>query len=452
MADTSPVERQALRKAARRLAPLVLLLYTAGYLDRVNLGTAALTMNADLGISTAAFGFATGIFSAGYIALQIPGNLALNRLGPQRWLGLLTIAWGVVAMLTSLVQGERSLVVVRIALGAVEAGLLPGMFMYLTIWFPPRMRGRITAVVCLPFYAILGTPLSAYIVQYADGMSGLAGWRWMFLLEGAPTILIGLLLLRFLTDSPATATWLSAEEKAALLRITAAQQTDEKPRTGLRDILERLRDLRLVTLSMAVGLLWVGFAAITSFLPLIIAGFAEHTHTRLSLVQTGLLSGLVYVPAALVALVWVSSSDRRDERVKHVVGGTLLAAAGTVLAVNASNLWVTLLGTVLLTSGIYAALFLIWQIPVVHLRGPVALSVGIAMTTTLGNVGSFLAPYIVGWLRDSTGNFDSGLYFIAASLVACAVVTVAGNRIRATPAPAHPPATPRGDIEETLAH
>ncbi|GGY79105.1 MFS transporter [Streptomyces olivaceoviridis] len=442
MTDTSQVERRALRKAARRLAPLVLLLYTAGYLDRVNLGTAALTMNADLGISTAAFGFATGIFSAGYIALQIPGNLALNKLGPQRWLGLLTIAWGVVAMLTSLVQGERSLVVVRIALGAVEAGLLPGMFMYLTIWFPPRMRGRITAIVCLPFYAILGTPLSAYIIQYADGMGGLAGWRWMFLLEGAPTIVIGLFLLRFLTDSPATADWLSAEEKAALLRVTAAQQTeertDEKPTTGVRDILERLRDLRLVTLSMAVGLLWVGFAAITAFLPLIVAGFAEHTHTRLSLVQTGLLSGLVYVPAALVALAWVSSSDRRDERVKHVVWGALLAAAGTVLAVNAPNLWLTLLGTVLLTSGIYAALFLVWQIPVAHLRGPVALSVGIAMTTTLGNVGSFLAPYIVGWLRDSTGNFDSGLYFIAVSLVACAVVTVAGNRIRANPAHSRP--------------
>ncbi|MET9010233.1 MFS transporter [Streptomyces olivaceoviridis] len=442
MTDTSPVERRALRKAARRLAPLVLLLYTAGYLDRVNLGTAALTMNADLGISTAAFGFATGIFSAGYIALQIPSNLALNKLGPQRWLGLLTIAWGVVAMLTSLVQGERSLVIVRIALGAVEAGLLPGMFMYLTIWFPPRMRGRITAIVCLPFYAILGTPLSAYIIQYADGMGGLAGWRWMFLLEGAPTIVIGLFLLRFLTDSPATAGWLSAEEKAALLRVTAAQQSGErageKPTTGARDILERLRDLRLVTLSMAVGLLWVGFAAITAFLPLIVAGFAEHTHTRLSLVQTGLLSGLVYVPAALVALAWVSSSDRRDERVKHVVWGALLAAAGTVLAVNAPNLWLTLLGTVLLTSGIYAALFLVWQIPVAHLSGPVALSVGIAMTTTLGNVGSFLAPYIVGWLRDSTGNFDSGLYFIAVSLVACAVVTVAGNRIRVNPAHSRP--------------
>ncbi|MGW3461026.1 MFS transporter, partial [Streptomyces olivaceoviridis] len=224
--------------------------------------------------------------------------------------------------------------------------------------------------------------------------------------------------------------------------VTAPQQTegrtDEKPTTGARDILERLRDLRLVTLSMAVGLLWVGFAAITAFLPLIVAGFAEHTHTRLSLVQTGLLSGLVYVPAALVALAWVSSSDRRDERVKHVVWGALLAAAGTVLAVNAPNLWLTLFGTVLLTSGIYAALFLVWQIPVAHLSGPVALSVGIAMTTTLGNVGSFLAPYIVGWLRDSTGNFDSGLYFIAVSLVACAVVTVVGNRIRVNPAHSRP--------------
>ncbi|MFF0223478.1 MFS transporter [Streptomyces sp. NPDC004629] len=452
MTDTSPVERRALRKAAARLVPLVLLLYTAGYLDRVNLGTAALTMNADLGISAAAFGFATGIFSAGYIALQIPGNLALNRLGPRRWLGLLTISWGVVAMLTSLVEGEKSLVVVRIALGAVEAGLLPGMFMYLTIWFPPRMRGRITALVCLPFYAILGTPLSAYIIQYADGMAGVAGWRWMFLLEGAPTIVIGLVLLRFLTDSPAKAAWLSDEEKEALLRITMAERTDEKPRIGARDVLDRLRDLRLVTLSVAVSLLWVGFAAITSFLPLIVAGFAEHTHTKLSLVQTGLLSGLVYVPATFVALAWVASSDRRNERVKHVAWGALLAAAGTVLAVNASGLWVTLLGTVLLTSGIYAALFLVWQIPVGHLRGPVALSVGIAMTTMLGNVGSFMAPYVVGWLRDSTGNFDSGLYFIAVSLVACAAVTVAGNRIRAHPAHSDTPTTHPGDLEETLAH
>ncbi|MGI5228785.1 MFS transporter [Actinoallomurus sp. CA-142502] len=452
MTDASLVERQALRKAARRLAPLVLLLYTAGYVDRVNLGTAALTMNSDLGISAAAFGFATGIFSAGYIALQIPSNLALNRLGPRRWLGLLTISWGVVAMLTSLVQGEKSLVVVRITLGAVEAGLLPGIFMYLTIWFPQRMRGRITALVCLPFYAILGTPLSAYIMQYADGAAGVAGWRWMFLLEGAPTIVIGLVLLRFLTDSPASATWLSDTEKAALLRLTTAEKTGNKPRIGARDILDRLRDLRLIILSVAVSLLWVGFAAITSFLPLIVSGFSEHTHTKLSLVQTGLLSGLVYVPATFVALAWVASSDRRNERVNHVAWGALLAAAGTVLTVNAPNLWVTLLGTVLLTSGIYAALFLVWQIPVGHLTGPVAMSVGIAMTTMLGNIGSFMAPYIVGWLRDSTGNFDSGLYFIAVSLVACAAVTVAGNRLRARPAPSHPSATHRGDIEEPLTH
>ncbi|MFG3020720.1 MFS transporter [Streptomyces sp. NPDC048254] len=431
MTDASLVERQAIRKAAIRLGPLVLLLYTAGYLDRVNLGTAALTMNSDLGISTAAFGFATGIFSAGYIALQIPSNLALNKLGPRRWLGFLTMSWGVVAMLTSLIQGESSLVAIRIALGAVEAGLLPGMFMYLTIWFPPRMRGRITAVVCLPFYAILGTPLSAIIMQYANGLMGLAGWRWMFLLEGAPTIIIGLVLLRFLTDSPATAAWLSEEERAALVRVTSTGEAVEKPKIRARDIFDRLRDLRLVTLSLGVSLLWVGFAAITSFLPLIIAGFAEHAHTKLSVVQTGLLSGLVYIPATLVAMAWVSSSDRRNERVWHVAWGALLAAAGTVLAVNAPNLWLTLLGTLLLTSGIYAALFLVWQIPIGHLSGPVAMSVGIAMTTMLGNIGSFMAPYIVGWLRDATGNFDSGLYFIAASLVACAVVTVAGNRIRA---------------------
>ncbi|MEU0803546.1 MFS transporter [Streptomyces sp. NPDC005970] len=453
MKDSSVIERQAVRKAAKRLAPLILLLYTAGYLDRVNLGTAALTMNSDLGISSASFGFATGIFSAGYIALQIPSNLALNRLGPRRWLGLLTMSWGIVAMLTSLVQGETSLIVVRIVLGAVEAGMLPGMFMYLTIWFPPRMRGRITALVCLPFYAILGTPLSAFIMQYADGLADLAGWRWMFLLEGAPTVVIGLVLLKFLTDSPATATWLSEEERAALLRVTSAEKSTEKPKIRARDILHHVRDARLVTLALGVSLLWVGFVAITSFLPLIVAGFAEHAGSKLSLIQTGLLSGFVYVPATLVALVWVSSSDRRNERVWHVASGALLAAVGTVVAVTTSGLWPTLLGTILLTSGIYAALFLIWQIPVAHLSGPVAMSVGIALTTMLGNVGSFMAPYIVGWLRDATGNFDTGLYFIAVSLIACAVVTVAGNRIRPRPSDhGRSTATHHDGAEEIAAH
>ncbi|MFG2585131.1 MFS transporter [Streptomyces malaysiensis] len=452
MSDSSLAERQAVRKALRRLGPLVLLLYTAGYLDRVNLGTAALTMNADLGISASAFGFATGIFSAGYIALQVPSNLALNRLGPRRWLGLLTICWGVVAVLTSLVQGESSLIAIRVALGAVEAGMLPGMLMYLTIWFPPRMRGRVTALVCLPFYAILGTPLSAAIIQYANGVLGVAGWRWMFLLEGAPTIIIGLVLLRFLTDSPATATWLTEPERAALLEVTAAETAVEKQKIRFNDVLQRLRDLRLITLSAGVSLLWVGFAAITAFLPLIIAGFAQQAHTKLNVVQTGLLSGAVYIPATLVAIFWVSSSDRRNERVWHVAWGALLAAAGTVLAANATDLWLTLLGTVLLTSGIYAALFLMWQIPVGHLRGPVALSVGIALTTMLGNIGSFLAPYIVGWLRDATGNYNSGLYFIAASLIGCAVVTVAGNRIRPRTTTSRTPTPHHGDVEEVTTH
>ncbi|KUL44917.1 MFS transporter [Streptomyces violaceusniger] len=452
MSDISPAERRAVSKALRRLGPLVLLLYTAGYLDRVNLGTAALTMNADLGISISAFGFATGIFSAGYIALQVPGNLALNRLGPRRWLGLLTVSWGVVAVSSSLIQGEGSLIATRIALGAVEAGMLPGMLMYLTIWFPPRMRGRVTAVVCLPFYAILGTPLSAAIIQYAHGMLGVAGWRWMFVLEGVPTIILGLVLLRFLTDSPATAAWLTEAEREALLRVTTAETSTQKPKIRFSDVLQRLRDLRLVTLSVGVSLLWVGFVAITSFLPLIITGFAQQAHTKLSLLQTGLLSGAVYVPATLVALIWVSSSDRRNERVWHVACGALLAATGTVLAANTSGLWLTLLGTVLLTSGIYAALFLMWQIPVGHLRGPVAMSVGIALTTMLGNIGSFLAPYIVGWLRDATGNYNSGLYFIAASLIGCAVVTVAGNRIRTSSAalPSFP--SHRGDVEEVTTH
>ncbi|MGO4421659.1 MFS transporter, partial [Streptomyces sp. MCAF7] len=192
--------------------------------------------------------------------------------------------------------------------------------------------------------------------------------------------------------------------------------------------------------------------AITSFLPLIITGFAEQAHTKLSVLQTGLLSGSVYIPATLVALIWVSSSDRRNERVWHVACGALLAAGGTVLAANTTGLWLTLLGTVLLTSGIYAALFLMWQIPVGHLHGPVAMSVGIALTTMLGNVGSFLAPYIVGWLRDTTGNYNSGLYFIAASLIGCAVVTVAGNRIRAKTATSHTPARHHDDLEEATSH
>ncbi|MTD54627.1 MFS transporter [Amycolatopsis sp. RM579] len=405
-------------------------MYTTAFLDRVNLGTAALTMNSDLGLSAAAFGLATGIFSAGYIVLQIPSNMALYRIGPRRWLGLLMFCWGAVATCTGFVQGEGSLITVRVLLGAAESGFLPGMLLYLTYWFAPARRGLISVIASLPLYAVIGTPLSAVIMQGTDGLGGLAGWRWMFIFEGLPSVLIGLLVLGWLIDRPERARWLTAEERAAL-RTEVPAPTEDRPRIRLADLTARLRDVRLLTFTVATGLLWVGFSALTAFLPLIIKGFAESYHTKLSLVQTGLITALVYLPAIAAALYWARHSDRHAERVWHSAAGALLAAVGVFVAINGHGLIVTLIGTVLLTAGIYASLSLMWQLPIGHLKPGPAVAVGIAFTTTLGNLGSFASPYVIGWLRDSSGNFDSGLYFVAAALFACAALTVLANRIRA---------------------
>ncbi|WP_413810765.1 MFS transporter [Streptomyces sp. OE57] len=454
-ASDEALRRRALRKVTWRLVPLVLLMYTAAFLDRVNMGTAALTMNADLGLTGAAFGFATGIFSAGYIALQIPSNLALHRFGPRRWLALLMVCWGAIATCTGFIQGEGSLIIARILLGAAESGFLPGMLLYLTFWFAPSRRGMISVLASLPLYGIIGTPLSAIILQHTHNLWGLAGWRWMFILEGIPSILIGLMVLAWLTDSPAQARWLTDEERAAVQEaVGTVPTTSERTRIKLADLTERLRDARLLTFAVAVGFLWVGFAALTAFLPLIIAGFADRFNTHLSLVQTGLLASVVYVPAVAVALLWARSSDRRGERVVHSAAGALLSALGTVIAINSDSLPVTLLGTIMLAAGIYASLNLMWQLPIGHLVSGVAMAVGIAFTTTLGNLASFASPYIVGWLRDTSGNYDSGLYFVAAALVACAVLTLLANRVP----PPRSAAAPATDLVEatptpsTLSH
>ncbi|MGZ0199445.1 MFS transporter [Streptomyces sp. RM1] len=432
-APAEAVRRRALRKVTWRLIPLVLLMYTAAFLDRVNMGTAALTMNTDLGLSGSAFGFATGIFSAGYIALQIPSNLALHRFGPRRWLALLMICWGFVAACTAFVQGEGSLITARIFLGAAESGFLPGMLLYLTFWFAPARRGTVSMLASLPLYGIIGTPLSAVILQHTQGLWGLAGWRWMFIFEGIPSIVVGLMVLAWLTDDPATARWLTDAERAAVQQDvgTAAPGREQRPRIRLSDLTARLRDARLLTFAVAVGLLWVGFAALTAFLPLIVAGFADQYHARLSLVQTGLLTAVVYIPAVVVALLWARSSDHRAERVKHSAAGALLAAVGTVIAINGHDLAVTLVGTILLAAGIYASLSLMWQLPIGHLAPGAATAVGVAFTTTLGNLASFASPYVVGWLRDTSGNYDSGLYFVAAALLGCAVLTLVATHVRA---------------------
>ncbi|MBB5157004.1 MFS transporter [Saccharopolyspora phatthalungensis] len=423
------IRRRAARKVAWRLVPLLLAMYTANYLDRVNLGTAALTMNKDLGLSAAAFGFATGIFSAGYIALQIPSNMALQRVGPRRWLSLLMICWGVVATCTGFVTGEGSLVFVRILLGAAEAGFLPGMLLYLTYWFAPTRRGLISVLSTLPFYAVLGTPLSAIILQHADGLAGLAGWRWMFVFEGLPSILFGVLILLWLTDSPAKADWLTPEERAAVL-AEVEDGAQDRPRIRLADLTDRMRDGRLMVFATATGMLWIGFAALTAFLPLIIAGFAATYHTKFSLVQTGLVTSVVYLPAIAAALFWARHSDRSRERVWHSAAGALVAAVGVLITINGHSLPITLIGTTLLTAGIYASLSLMWQLPIQHLRPGVAVAVGVAFTTTLGNIASFASPYVVGWLRDASGNYNSGLYFVAIALTGCAVLTVAAKRLR----------------------
>lgn len=414
----SSLERRTIRKLSRRIVPFVMLLYFVAYLDRVNIGFAALTMNADIGLSSAAFGLGAGIFFLGYFIFEVPSNLILSTVGARRWIARIMISWGLVSMAMALVQGETSFLILRFLLGVAEAGFFPGIILYLSQWFQARHRAGITAMfmAAAPLSVALGSPISGALLEM-DGLLGLHGWQWLFILEGAPAVLLAFVVLRYMTDRPELADWLEPDERQWLLATMAEEARQSAPAHSLKEGLQAICDPRV----LALGLVYFGTSAglytLGIWSPQMIAQFGS------SPLAVGMLNAVPPIFAVLGMIVWARHSDRTGERNWHVVGACLLAAAGLVMAAQAATLGAVLAALVIVNVGISAAKPPLWSMPTMFLGGAAA-AAGIAAINSIGNLGGFAGPALIGWFKGTTGDYAGGLLGVAAFLVISALVVV----------------------------
>lgn len=411
----SPLERQAFAKARRRLIPFLFLLYVVAYLDRVNVGFAALQMNAALGLTPAVFGFGAGIFFLGYTLFEIPSNLLMQRFGARAWIARIMISWGVVSAAMMLVQGPTSFYLLRLLLGIGEAGFFPGIILYLTYWFPAVERARAVAsfMTATAIAGVFGGPISGALLLL-DGVGGLGGWQWLFLLEGLPAIVLGVVVLAVLPDGPADARWLSPEERTAI----AARLAEEHALAGAtHDLRSALTSGRVWLLGAVYFCVVCGLYGISFWLPQILRGLAGWSDLRI-----GLMSALPYVVAAATMVVAAAHSDRTGERRWHVALSLVAGAVGFVLA-SADAAATAFAGLTLAAIGVWGAFGPFWALPTRFLRGTAA-AAGIALVNSVGNVGGFAGPYVVGFVKDATGSFEAGLLTLAVTLVVGAALVL----------------------------
>ena len=431
---SASVEQRTVRRITWRIVPFIMLLYFIAFIDRVNIGFASLTMNKDIGLSPSAFGFGAGIFFLGYFVFEVPSNLILEKVGARLWIARVMVTWGVISAAMAFVRGPVSFYALRFLLGAAEAGFFPGIILYLSYWFPARHRAGVTALfmAAAPVSTALGSPLSAALLEM-NGVLGFAGWQWLFVLEAIPAVVLGVVTFFFMTDRPAQARWLPGDERAWLVETMDAEvasrtgHASHSPWRGLFD--PRVLALSLVYFGTSAGLYTLGIWA-----PQIIKQLGVSSMT------VGLLNAVPPTVSVVAMVLWARHSDRTGERSWHVVIACLLASAGLLMAgkVGASLAGVVLALT-LVNIGISSAKAPLWSMPTLFLSGPAA-AAGIATINSIGNLGGFVGPSMIGWIKQRTGSFAGGLYFVGALLVISAAVTlVLAHRAR-RPVPAAVPA------------
>jgi ACS family tartrate transporter-like MFS transporter len=420
MSDTattasSLLEDRAIRKITWRLIPFLMLLYFVAFLDRINVGFAALTMNRDIGLTSQMFGLGSGIFFLGYFAFEVPSTIILHKVGARFWIGRVLITWGLVSVAMVFTRGPISFYVLRFLLGLAEAGFFPGIILYLSYWFPSNHRSAVTAMfmAAAPAAGLIGSPVSGALMEL-NGTLGLRGWQWLFLLEGIPALVLGFVTFRFLTDRPAVAGWLTPDERDWLTSAIAQEQTGIKdPRS--HSAWRALADWKVLALSLAyfgtsAGLYTIGFWA-----PLIVKGLG------FSVFNVGLLVAIPNLIAVVGMVLWSRNSDRTGERYWHAAIACLVGAAGMALAARAgSSAFLAIAGLSLTAFGVSAAKPPLWCLPTTFFAGTAA-AASIGLINSLGTLGGFVGPFMIGSTNGTRGNFTRGLYLVGGTLIVSAV-------------------------------
>jgi ACS family tartrate transporter-like MFS transporter len=409
--------RSAIAKAGRRLLPFLCLCYAVNFLDRVNVGFAALAMNDDLGFSPSVFGVGAGIFFAGYILFEVPSNLAMQKFGARIWIARIMISWGLVAIAMAFVTGERSFYAIRFLLGVAEAGFFPGIILYLTYWFPARERARIVALfmAAVPLATMVGGPVSGALLEL-HGLLGLKGWHWLFIVEGLPAVILGVIAFKFLDDRPEHARWLSQEERTALASTLAAEARATRE-TGYAELGQALTRPRVLVLGFLYFCIVIGFYGVSFWMPQVIQTYGQTP------LQIGFLTAIPFFFAAVAMVAWGAHSDRTGERIWHVALPLLIAGLAFAWSVSTLPLWLIMLALTLATAATYAAIGTFWSLPTSILTGTGA-AAGLALINSLGNAGGLVGQPVIGMIKQATGSFTAALLLLAGALVLGAVVVL----------------------------
>ncbi|WP_434776412.1 MFS transporter [Pseudomonas oryzihabitans] len=419
--NTTPVSREQaiIRKVTWRIIPFVFLLYIVSYLDRANIGYAALQMNAELALSSEVFGFVSGIFFIGYFLFEVPSNLLLERFGARVWIARILVTWGVIAAATAFAQTAMHLYVLRFLLGVAEAGFFPGIIVYLTYWFRSRELATTVALftAAIPVSYIIGAPLSTWIMDNVHWL-GWSGWRWMLFLEGIPAVFLGVLCYLYLTDRPEQARWLADEEKVWLL---AELERDRQARKDVRHFgaLKAMSNPKVLYLAFIYFVYQCGSLGVGYWMPQIIKGFSS----ALSHTQIGLIATIPYIVATLVMIAWSRRSDRHGERRLHSALPLAVAAVALVGAGLVRDPYLAIGLISLALAGLYSFKSPFWALPTLFLSRSTA-AVSIAVINSIGNLGGFVGPFMIGMVKGNTQSASAGLLFLSALLAIAFIMTL----------------------------
>jgi ACS family tartrate transporter-like MFS transporter len=412
------LETRTIAKVSTRLVPFLIVCYFVAYLDRVNVSFAALTMNKDLGLSASAFGFGAGIFFIAYFVFEVPSNLFLERVGARKWIARIMFTWGVISGAMAFVGGETSFYLLRALLGVAEAGFFPGIIFYLTLWFPSVYRARIIGyfMAAIPLSTVIGAPVSGLLLGL-DGLMGMKGWQWLFILEATPSLILSVVVFFYLTDRPADAAWLEADERAWLIN-RLAQERRQRETVRTYSVMQALVNPKVLALSL------VYFGAVATnyglsfFLPQIVKAFG------MSNFQTGLVAALPYVVGLVGIVLWGRRSDRKVERRFHTAFPLCVAAAAIGISTALNDPTMKMVALSIAGFGIFGCLPVFWTLPTAFLSGPAAAG-GIAIINSIGNLAGFAGPYAMGLIKDLTGSYTGGLLSLSAAGFIAAIIVIA---------------------------